>query len=357
MNVRKSFLVVSLSILLSSTAALVLTVPAFAQSADQRVALQRGYRAGYSDGYMAGYKDIIDSLSKDFSRHAEYIRADRAYNRDYGALQDYRDGYQQGFERGYDNGFGRSSFESNLPADLKKRGASADDGSQELLAETKPSAEQQTTTAADPVNQASSETSAQTTDAPINAQYQAPAGNPIVVIPRDTEMIVEIQSDLDTEHTREGERFTARVASPSELAGATIEGRVTKVRKPGRISRRSELLLSFDRILLTDNRWSNFSAMLIEVIPVKGDNISRVDPEGTAIGQSSFKQDAIKVGAATGTGLAIGAVAGGPVGAAVGAGVGAAFGVGAVVIDRGKHVRISHDQQVRIKTAYETQIR
>jgi hypothetical protein len=42
---------------------------------------------------------------------------------------------------------------------------------------------------------------------------------------------------------------------------------------------------------------------------------------------------------------------------AVGAGVGAAFGVGAVVVERGKHIKIVPGQQLRIKTAYETQIR
>jgi hypothetical protein len=42
---------------------------------------------------------------------------------------------------------------------------------------------------------------------------------------------------------------------------------------------------------------------------------------------------------------------------AVGAGVGAAFGVGAVVIERGKHIKLNQSQQLRIKTSYETQIR
>ena len=99
------------------------------------------------------------------------------------------------------------------------------------------------------------------------------------------------------------------------------------------------------------------SGTLIEVMPVKGDNVKRVDVEGTAIGPSSLKSDAVKVGGATGAGLITGAIVGGPVGAAVGAGVGAAFGVGAVVIERGKHVKLSENQQLQIKTAYETQIR
>ncbi len=145
--------------------------------------------------------------------------------------------------------------------------------------------------------------------------------------------------------------------SPSEIAGATIEGRVSRIKSPGRIKRRSELQLSFDRILLNDTRWSNFNAILTEVMPVKGDNIKIVNTEGTAVGKSSYKSDGIKIGGATGVGLVAGAVVGGPVGAAVGAGLGAAFGVGAVVIERGKHIRLNRNQQLRIKTAYETQIR
>ena len=70
-----------------------------------------------------------------------------------------------------------------------------------------------------------------------------------------------------------------------------------------------------------------------------------------------MKSDIIKVGASTGAGTAIGAVAGGPVGAAVGAGVGAAFGVGAVVIQRGKHIELNKNQQIRVRTGYEVQIR
>jgi uncharacterized protein YcfJ len=357
MIVRKIFFVVNLSILLSSVATIcILNTVSVAQTVDSRIALQRGYRTGYSDGYMAGYRDTIDSISKDISRHAEYIKADRAFNRDYGSLQDYRDGYQQGFESGYDTGFEKRSFEATLPADLKKRGA-ARDSSQELMAENKTVKDSPPVTAGEQSQQNSNEPVARTTEDPVAVQFQATAGNPVIMIPRETELILEIQEDLNTQTTREGERFTAKVTSPSEIAGATIEGRVTKVRQPGRIKRRSELVLSFDRIVLNESRWSNFSAILVEVMPVKGDNISRVDSEGTAVGQSSLKQDALKVGGTTGAGLVIGAVAGGPVGAAVGAGIGAAFGVGAVVIERGKHVRLNRNQQIRIKTAYETQIR
>jgi type IV secretion system protein VirB10 len=179
----------------------------------------------------------------------------------------------------------------------------------------------------------------------------------VIRIPTDTELIVELLDDIDTDRNREGDRFKARIISPSEISGAIIEGRISKIQKPGRIKRRAEMLLSFDRVVLSENRWSNFSAIVTDVLPRKGDNVKRVDIEGTVEGKRTVKEDSVKVSAAAGTGLVIGAIAGGPVGAAVGASVGAAFGVGAVVVERGKHIRLDKDQQLRIKSSYETQIR
>lgn len=187
-------------------------------------------------------------------------------------------------------------------------------------------------------------------------EYQ-PSDDAMIIIPRDTELILELQEPLDTERNREGDKFTAKVLAPHEIVGAMIEGRIDKIQKPGRIKKRSAMLLSFDRIIISERRWSNFDAIMTEVLPAKGDNVKRVDVEGTAIGNSTLKPDAAKVGVATGAGAGIGAIAGGPVGAAVGAGVGAAFGVGAVIIERGKHINLRTSQQLRVKTSYETQIR
>lgn len=342
---RNASLMIGISFAILITCTLNLAI--LGQAQDPRVALQRGYRTGYSDGYMAGYRDSIDSMNKEYSRHAEYGRADRAFNADYGQKEDYRDGYQQGFESGYETGFEKRSFESTLPTNLKRRGA------------TTPLA-QMAQTSYDPTPANSSDsTSVKPSTGQNNDQYYSNANipaNSTVLIPRDTEFILELDNDISTDTSKEGERFTARIISPNEISGATVEGRIAKIRKPGKIKRRSEILLSFDRINIGNSRWSNFSATLTEVMPIKGDNIKLVDNEGTAIGNSSLKKDAIKVGAATGTGLVIGAIAGGPVGAAVGAGVGAAFGVGAVVIERRNHIRINRSQQLRIKTNCEVQI-
>ena len=393
MKLVKSFLFFSISFSLVSVSFLSFA-PQTVFAQDSRIAIQRGYRTGYSDGYMSGYRDAIDAQTKSYARHGEYAKADRAFSKDYGSVEDYRDGYQQGFESGYDTGFEKRSFDAAIPGNLSKRGIVAaqttvgetttttttvkEKSPTETVIETVVTNNPEEPVATETVSENTAiGTTTETVEQPAitttgssdstekpptittrkeNA-YSAASGETIILIESDTELIVELLEDIDTERSKEGDRFKARIISPSELSGAMIEGRVSKIQKPGRIKRRAEMLLSFDRVVLSEQRWSNFSAILTEVLPRKGDNVKRVDIEGTVEGKSSVKSDSIAIGATTGTGLVIGAIAGGPVGAAVGAGVGAAFGVGAVVVERGKHIRLNKDQQLRIKSSYETQIR
>lgn len=378
MKLVSSFLAFTLCLSLVSISSLTLAVST-AAAQDSKAALQRGYRTGYSDGYMSGYRDVIENAAKSYTRHPDYKSADRAYDGEYGALKDYQDGYRQGFEKGYDAGYGKKNFDSAIPGDLSFRGevaAQPTEPDQPLAAvsDSSTGAVSDDIVADIPAEPVKSDTAdTETYDVPVTTDayddskpkmtptsYTKPApsaGDEIIIIPAETELVVELLDELNTKEAREGDSFRARVVSPSEIEGAIIEGRIAKNRKPGRLKRRAELVLSFDRIVLSKSRWSNFNAFITEVLPLRGDNVKRVDNEGTVEGQRPYKSDSIKLGASTGSGLIIGAMVGGPVGAAVGAGVGAAFGVGAVVVERGKYIRLAEQQQLRIKTAYETQIR
>ncbi len=386
MKLARSFLAFALCFSLVSISSLSLAVTN-AAAQDSKTALQRGYRTGYSDGYMAGYRDVIENATRNVSRHPDYKSADRAYSKDYGTLENYRDGYQQGFEIGYDAGYAKKSFDATIPEGLAFRGYIPDPPASTEVFDVKApdSTADQTPDAAADIPDIAADDSTSQIDDPIipnsatDSAYMQPvsdsvpstprmmdpqsqvqpnyAGDEIIIIPADTELVVELIDEIDTKTAREGDPFKARVVSPSEIAGAVIEGRIAKNRQPGRLKRRAELVLSFDRIVLAKNRWSNFNAFITEVLPIKGDNVKRIDNEGTVEGQRPYKKDSIKLGAATGSGLIIGAIVAGPVGAAIGAGVGAAFGVGAVVVERGKYIHLVEQQQLRIKTAYETQIR
>ena len=289
------------------------------QTQNQATALMRGYRTGYSDGYQAGVNDVAGSATREFRTKPEYDHADRAYNSTYGALEEYRDGYQQGFEVGYNAGYDRKSFDSSIPPDLKRRTEDS--------------------------------TVSYPTDPNKNVGTPSSTGNRNA-IPRDTVMVVELLNSISTDASQKGDHFQARVIEPKEYDGATIDGQVTRVKRPGKVKGTAELQLSFDEIKLPDGRSSKMSAQVIEVLPTGGSQgVGKVDTEGGVQGRSSTKGDVEKVGAATGIGAIIGAIAGGGTGAAIGAAIGAGVGTAGVLTEKGKDIRLYQGQQLRIRTA------
>jgi hypothetical protein len=284
------------------------------QEQNQAKAIQRGYRTGYSDGYQAGIADTTGKAPREFRNKAEYEHGDRAFNSNWGTLEEYRDGYQQGFEVGYNAGYDRKAFDSSIPTELKRR-AQSDEPVQYPI------------------------------DANKSATTVDPAAGPSV-IPRDTILRVELLHNLSTDVAQKGDPFQVRVLDPKSLEGAVID-----VKRPGKAKGTAQLQLAFDRIKMPDGRTSKFGAQVIEVVPNGGDNVSKVDNEGGVQGNDSTKSDVKKVGTAAGVGAVIGLIFGGGSGAAIGASIGAGVGTAGVLNQRGKDIRLSQGQQLRIRTA------
>jgi len=320
----------SITFLLTVALASSLLVVSAAAQDPQATALTRGYRTGYSDGYPAGKVDTSNSASRDFRGKLDYQHADRGYNSAYGSLDDFRDGYQQGFEAGYIAGYDNRAFESSAPPDLTRR------------------------TQTDPDTTVNNSGNANNNTSQDN---QTGGGRAPSVIPRDTVMRVELLSNLSTDVSQKGDRFQARVIEPREYEGATIDGRVEDVKRPGKVKGTALLQLSFDQIRLTDGRTSTMSAQVIEVISMSSSrNVDKVDPEGGVKGQSSTKSDAKKVGGAAGVGALIGLIVGGGAGAAIGATIGAGVGTAGVLTSKGKDVYLYQGQHLRIRTAGDARI-
>lgn len=325
MNYFKLPLVVLLSICVSGLLAI---IPAGAQG--QTTALERGYRTGYSDGYTAGYKDVSDSAASNYKNKEDYQRADRSYNAAWGPVEDYRDGYQQGFEAGYGAGYERQQFNSALPSGLHRRGT-AD------------------VVATDNTNVPSNDDAASNADTTV-----VPSGS--LAIPRNTILALELLTPLSTDASQRGDRLQARVTEPSEYAGYIVEGRVSQVRRPGKVKGVAELQLAFDQIRSTDNRTATLHAELLEITPMTQDDQPEIDSEGGVKGRSSTKDDAAKVGAASGVGAIIGAIAGGGKGAAIGAIIGGGAGTAGVMTQRGKDIRLERGQHLKIRTSTDTSV-
>lgn len=323
-------LVILAAVAMTSWATVVMQAAANPQG--QSTALERGYRTGYSDGYNAGYRDVSDQAARNHQAKDEFQQADRNYNQVWGPIEDYRDGYQQGFETGYAAGYDRQPFNSSIPTGLARR-TSTDQG--------------QATTPVDNTPASSDDTSGISSVSTINS----------AVINRETVLLVELQNGLSTDATQPGDRFQARVLEPRELNGAIVEGRVVRVKRPGKVSGAAELQLAFETIRTPDNRTANISAQVIEIMNTgASDEGGEVDNEGGVKGKGTTKDDISKVGASTGIGAIIGAIAGGGKGAAIGAAIGGSIGTAGVLSQRGKDLHLPPGQLLRIRTAADVRI-
>jgi hypothetical protein len=312
---------------------LVSIAPAWAEG--QSTALERGYRTGYSDGYNAGFRDIAENAARDFRSKDDYQRADRSFNEVWGPIEDYRDGYRQGFETGYAAGYDHQQFDSTIPTGLRRR----------QQADAQPNSDVQT----DPARTVTSDTTntSDNTSGVVSGSLS---------IPRNTVLALELMTPLSTDVTQRGDRFEAKITEPAEYAGAIVEGRVTQVKRPGKVKGVAELQLSFEQIRSPDGRTASLHADLVEIIPMNRNDGPEVDPEGGVRGRDGTKDDVAKVGAATGVGAIIGAIAGGGRGAAIGAVIGGGVGTAGVMTQRGKDIRLEQGQQLRIRTSTDTSV-
>jgi hypothetical protein len=147
------------------------------------------------------------------------------------------------------------------------------------------------------------------------------------------QLVATLNNELSTERSREGDRFTMTVRSPSRYEGAVIEGRVYRVSRSGRLSGRSEMALQFDRIRLPNGRSYDFTGY-IETVRTADGRVIRVDNEDSIQaerGQTRRTVERAGIGAAIGA--VLGAIIEGGEGALIGAAIGAGAGAGSIFIE------------------------
>jgi hypothetical protein len=164
-------------------------------------------------------------------------------------------------------------------------------------------------------------------------------------IPDGTRLQARLETTLNSRTTRQGDRFTAKVTEAILVAGkevipagTTIEGRVAEVRTAGRVKGRSEMSLSYERLIFPNGVSETIVASQAELDANQKEEVDR--KEGTIKGESSRKRDAAEIGVGTAAGAGIGAIAGGGKGSAIGAGVGGLIGLADSMRRKGKEIEI-----------------
>jgi len=171
------------------------------------------------------------------------------------------------------------------------------------------------------------------------------------VVPSGTNLVAVLNDNLSTKDSRENDRFTMTVTSPSQYNGATIEGYITGVNRSGRITGRSEMTLNFERIRLRNGSTYKFAGFLETVRTANGETV-RIDNEGIVQeGDSRTSTTAKRTALGTAVGAIIGAIAGGGKGAAIGAIVGAGAGAGSVYVQGSDDLELLSGTEVTIRAS------
>jgi hypothetical protein len=157
-----------------------------------------------------------------------------------------------------------------------------------------------------------------------------------------------LDNEIDSKESRDGDRFTATVLSPIRYADATIEGRIAKINESGKLTGKTELALSFDRIRLRNGRSGRMAAQVVKVYGE--DSVKEVDEEGNVKSGGRGKTTAVRTGGGAALGAIIGGIAGGGKGAAIGAAVGAGAGAASTAIQGSSKVKLESGTEILIRT-------
>ena len=168
------------------------------------------------------------------------------------------------------------------------------------------------------------------------------------IVPNGTQIVGVLNTDLNTQNVRDGDRFTMTVRSPGQFEGATIEGHVTSVDRGGRVTGRSEMTFNFDTIRMRNGQSYSFAGILESVRTPDGE-VVRVDNEGAVRENNQTKTTVTRTAIGTAVGAIIGAIAGGGKGAAIGAVIGAGAGAGSVYVQGRNDLQLEPGTEITVR--------
>lgn len=147
-----------------------------------------------------------------------------------------------------------------------------------------------------------------------------------VSVPEGTPLKVNLQTTISTFSSKVGDPFQAKLIDPVMVdgktlipAGAMVEGRVTKLSEPRRISGKPTIGILPEQMVLPDGQRFMLNAVLVDT-NIPGTDVNE---EGMFKGSGHDRRDQIEVAGGTGAGMLIGGLAGGPPGLFIGGAIGA----------------------------------
>jgi hypothetical protein len=153
------------------------------------------------------------------------------------------------------------------------------------------------------------------------------AAQTISPVPAGTALMVKLDTTLATFSNKAGDPFQARLAEPVMIsgrvvipAGAMVEGRVTRVSEPRRISGKPTIGIMPEALVLPNGERFFLDATLVDTNAGRDTDVNQ---EGEFKGSGHDRRDQWETGGGTAGGMLIGGLIGGPPGVLIGGVVGA----------------------------------
>jgi hypothetical protein len=146
-------------------------------------------------------------------------------------------------------------------------------------------------------------------------------------VPAGTALMVKLETTLATFSNKPGDPFHGRLTQDVVLngatvipAGATVEGRVTKIAEPRRIAGKPTIGILPEALILPTGERFFLDATLVDT---NAGRETDVNQEGEFKGSGHDRRDELETGGGAAGGMLIGGLVGGPVGVLVGGVIGA----------------------------------